>query len=66
MPPGWPWKLTVEVDGGIHSSRRTRDGRRDRVLRRLGYRVLRIDAELVRGNIAEAVARVVVALNEIG
>ena len=59
-------KLVVEVDGGIHSVRRTRDARRDRVLARLGFRVVRIDAELFHHNIAEAVARVVVALNEIG
>jgi very-short-patch-repair endonuclease len=39
-----------------------RDGRRDRVLQRVGYRVLRIDAELVRVNITEAVALVVAAL----
>ena len=29
-------KLVVEVDGGVHSIRRTRDARRDRVLQRLG------------------------------
>jgi very-short-patch-repair endonuclease len=58
-------KLVVEVDGGVHSLRRTRDARRDRVLQRLGYRVLRIDAELVRCNLAEAVARVVAALREL-
>ena len=37
-------KLVVEVDGAGHSPRRTADARRDRVLQRLGYRVLRIDA----------------------
>jgi very-short-patch-repair endonuclease len=57
--------LVVEVDGGVHSVHRTRDARRDRVLARLGYRVLRLDAELVRCNLAEAVARVVAALREI-
>ena len=55
-------KLVVEVDGGVHSVRRTRDARRDRVLQRLGYRVLRIDAELVRCNVTEAVAFIVAAL----
>ena len=55
-------KLVVEVDGGIHSVRRTRDARRDRTLARLGYRVLRVDAELVRRNTAEAVALMVAAL----
>ena len=45
-----------------HAVRRTRDARRDRVLQRLGYRVLRIEAELVRGNIGQAVALIVAAL----
>ena len=58
-------KLVVEVDGSSHSLRRTADARRDRVFQRLGYPVLRIDAELVRCNLAEAVARVVAALQEL-
>ena len=41
-------KVVVEVDGRGHEFRRTADARRDRVLGRLGYHVLRIDAELVR------------------
>ena len=57
-------KLVVKVDGRGHELRRTADARRDRVLHRLGYRVLRIDAELVRTNVAEAVGRIVVALRE--
>ena len=55
-------KLVVEVDGGTHSVRRIRDACRDRTLMRLGYRVLRLDAELVRRNLTEAVALVVAAL----
>jgi very-short-patch-repair endonuclease len=55
-------KLVVEVDGGIHSVRRARDARRDRVLQRLGYWVLRVDAELVRRTVSAAVALVVAAL----
>jgi len=58
-------RLVVEVDGPGHSLRRTADARRDRVLQRLGYRVLRIDAELVRCNLAEAVALIVAALREL-
>ncbi len=58
-------KLVVEVDGAGHAQRRTADARRDRVLQRLGYRVLRLNAELVRCNLAEAVARVVAALGEL-
>ncbi len=58
-------KLVVEVDGSSHSLRRTADARRDRTLQRLGYRVLRIDAELVRANLSEAVALIIVALREL-
>jgi very-short-patch-repair endonuclease len=55
-------RLIVEVDGGYHVGRRRADERRDRKLARLGYRVLRLDAELVRTNIGEAVAQVRAAL----
>ena len=48
-------RLIVEVDGGYHSQRVVADARRDRVLQRLGYGVLRLDAELVRHNLQEAV-----------
>jgi very-short-patch-repair endonuclease len=34
------------------------DARRDRALQRLGYRVLRLDAELVSERIEEAVAQI--------
>ena len=57
--------LVVEVDGGIHSARRSRDARRDRVLQRLGYQVLRLDAELVRRNISEVVAQIAAALRAV-
>jgi len=39
--------LVVEVEGGAHSGRRQADARRARFLRRLGYRVLRLEARLV-------------------
>ena len=39
--------LVVEVDGGCHARRRAADARRDEKLRRLGFRVLRLEAELV-------------------
>jgi leucyl-tRNA synthetase len=58
-------KLAVEVDDRSHELRRAADARRDRVLARLGYRVLRIDAKLVRGNVAEAVALIVAALRAV-
>ncbi len=55
--------LIVEVDDRLHELKRTADARRDRDLGRLGYRVLRIPAELVRRNVGEAVARVIAALH---
>jgi len=36
--------LVVEVDGSAHEHRHGADGRRDEKLRRLGYRVLRVEA----------------------
>ena len=57
--------LIVEVDGGYHSQRVAADARRDRVLQRMGYRVLRLDAGLVRCNLVEAVGRVRVALSQV-
>ena len=55
-------RLVVEVDGGYHARRVTADERRDRVLRRLGYQVLRLDAELVLKQPEAAVARIRAAL----
>jgi very-short-patch-repair endonuclease len=40
-------KVVVEVDGGYHVARGAADARRDRKLARLGYRVVRLEAELV-------------------
>jgi hypothetical protein len=44
-------RLIVEVDGGCHARRCSADARRDRCLRRAGYRVLRLPAELVLHNL---------------
>ena len=55
-------RLVVEVDGAYHVRRRALDARRDRALARLGYRVLRLEAELVMAQPAEAVRLVRVAL----
>ncbi|HEY8945502.1 MAG TPA: DUF559 domain-containing protein [Polyangiaceae bacterium] len=60
LAPG-PW-LIVEVDGEYHARRRSADARRDRLLSRLGYRVLRLPAELVLKNPEQAVARIREAL----
>jgi very-short-patch-repair endonuclease len=48
--------------GAYHARRRAADARRDRVLARLGYRVLRLEAELVLEHPEQAVARIVAAL----
>ncbi len=55
-------KLVIEVDGKYHSSRAAADARKDRYLRRAGYRVLRIPAETVMRDITAAVALVQAAL----
>ena len=59
-------KLVVEVDGRCHEHRRTADARRDRKLARLGYRVLRLDAQLVLKQLPVALACVRNALAEAG
>ena len=48
--------LVVEVEGGYHAARERADGRRDRQLGALGWRVVRVPAELVMGNLEAAVA----------
>jgi very-short-patch-repair endonuclease len=55
-------RLVVEVDGGYHAQRRALDAQRDRALGRLGYRVLRLEAELVRQEPLKAVALIREAL----
>ena len=54
--------LVLEVDGASHRGRMQADARRDRVLARLGYRVLRLEAALVLRQPALAVARIQAAL----
>jgi very-short-patch-repair endonuclease len=46
--------LIVEVDGAYHGRRERADARRDLKLNRLGYRVLRVSAQLVRRDLAAA------------
>lgn len=50
--------LVVEVDGPHHRRRRRADARRDDALRRGGYRVLRLEAELVMHELSVAVGRI--------
>jgi very-short-patch-repair endonuclease len=58
-------RLVVEVDGGHHARQHAADARRDRLLNRLGYRVLRLEAQLVERQLTIAVARVKAALARI-
>ena len=55
-------RLVVEVDGAAHLSCTKLDARRDRALARLGYGVLRLEAELVVGQPALCVERIRAAL----
>jgi very-short-patch-repair endonuclease len=55
-------RLIVEVDGGYHATRDSGDARRDRKLVRMGYRVLRLDAELIRRDVLAAVEQIRTAL----
>jgi very-short-patch-repair endonuclease len=50
--------LIVEVDGGIHERKRGADARRDRKLHRLGFRTVRVSAELVLADLSAAIALV--------
>jgi very-short-patch-repair endonuclease len=58
-------RLVVEIDGAYHRDRGPADARRDRALARAGYRVLRLDAELVLHDLDAAVARVRHAIAEL-
>ena len=58
--------LVVEVDGPYHARRAVADARRERHLQRLGFRVLRLDADLVLSRLAEAVEWVRGALGQTG
>ena len=56
-------RIVIEVDGPCHARQRSADARRDRVLARLGWRVLRVsaadvcrDVEGVVGVVREALA----------
>jgi very-short-patch-repair endonuclease len=55
-------RFVVEVDGKYHDRRPAADASRDRKLARLGYRVLRLDNELVLRKLAASVALIRTAL----
>ena len=54
--------LVVEVDGNVHRSSGAADRRRGETLRRLGYRVARVQAALVLRDVEAALAVVRAAL----
>ncbi len=51
-------RFVVEVDGAWHAGRAQADACRDRALRRAGYRVLRLEAQLVERDVQAAVERI--------
>jgi very-short-patch-repair endonuclease len=55
-------RLVVEIDGSFHDGRGRSDARRDAALVNVGYRVLRLEAQLVLTALSLAVARIRVAL----
>jgi very-short-patch-repair endonuclease len=51
-------RLVVEIDGSFHGGRRRADARRDAALVSAGYRVLRLEAQLVVTLLGCAVKRI--------
>jgi very-short-patch-repair endonuclease len=51
-------RLVVEVDGAYHAGRERADSRRERELTRAGYRVLRLEAELVLQELPRALEKI--------
>jgi very-short-patch-repair endonuclease len=56
-------RLVIEVDGGYHARTRRADERRDRALRRAGYRVVRIEAVLLIRDISATLERIRIAIS---
>jgi very-short-patch-repair endonuclease len=54
--------LIVEVDGGYHRTRQSLDARRDLHLTRMGYKVLRLEADQLRTNLQAALNQIRAAL----
>jgi len=57
-------RLVIEVDGAYHARRCSADVRRDRTLAKLGYRVLRLNAELILKHPDQALALIRAALTK--
>jgi very-short-patch-repair endonuclease len=56
-------RLVVEVDGGYHRERLRADARRDGALRELGWRVVRVPAQMVERELEAVVALIVGVLD---
>jgi len=56
--------LVVEVDGGVHDDRRDIDEERDRMLGRLGVRVIHVRNDAVLDDLDGVVRRIAAALEE--
>jgi very-short-patch-repair endonuclease len=54
-------RVAVEVDGGYHRERTRADARRDAALRRAGWQVVRVEAEVVMRRVEDAMAVVTAA-----
>ena len=57
-------KVVVEVDGGYHAGRAKADRRRDAALEKAGYRVMRVKAEAVMGELGAVVETIRAALSD--
>ena len=55
-------RLVIEVDGAYHGEHGPADARRDAVLKRAGYRVVRVEASLVVSDIEQALRLIEAAL----
>jgi len=55
-------RLVVEMDGGSHMHRKGADAKKERVLRRAGYHLIRLDADLVLHDLPAALVLIRAAL----
>jgi very-short-patch-repair endonuclease len=51
-------RLIVEVDGGVHESQRAADREREKLLKSLGLRFVRVSAEQVETNLPAVLANI--------
>ncbi len=56
-------RLVIEVDGAYHGERGRADARRDAALERAGYRIVRLEASLILGDIELALSVIRAAIS---